>query len=83
MSMREFTLGERVMVSLVGDGDEPTELPEKKPGTVRRIRISDGGAWVHLDERLTGEYEKLHPFPSGDLTRASSVLTYPEYCEAL
>lgn len=81
--MDEFKVGERVMVSLVGDGDEPTELPEKKPGTVRRIRTNDGGAWVHMDDRLGGEYEKLHPFPANDPTRATSVLTYPEYCELL
>jgi hypothetical protein len=81
-NLDRFNLNQRVVVHLAGDGDEPTELPGTHIGTVKRIR-SDGGAWVHLDARLEGELEKLHPFPSSDETRITSVLTYPEYCEAV
>ena len=48
-----------------------------KPGTVRRLRRADYGAWVELDER-----DDLHcPFPA-DEARGRNIMAYPEHCRS-
>jgi len=63
-----------------GDGDT-VELGAA--GTVVRLRMRDGGAFVALDARLSGEVERAHMFPVDDHAgRGTHVLAYPEDCEA-
>jgi hypothetical protein len=68
--MKTFDLGQRVFVEKDAYGGAIGIT-----GTVRRLRQSDHGAWVALDQR-----HDLCPFPPTDLTRSTHVMTYPEHC---
>lgn len=78
MAISRFKDGMRVMVRRVGDYAE-TDLATPRPGVVVRMRKSDSGAWVALDER--SPQMGVHPFPEDD-SRGRHVLTFPEFCEA-
>lgn len=69
--MKRFRLGQRVRVTaqecaLCG-----------KVGTVERLRRSDNGAWVTMDEALDDD---MRVFPATD-PRADHILLYPTECE--
>jgi len=85
---RRFRSGERVRVLKVAvpgrdiagtynSTDAFTVLGEGALGTVVRVKMGDDGAWVALDQRLTGPLEVVHPFSIGD-SRGNHIMVYPE-----
>lgn len=79
--LQRLVFGARVWVYEVDAGDEFHRLRERRTGTVHRLRTADGGAWIKLDERLTGDEAALHPFT--DEPRQRWVKTYPDKCEMM
>lgn len=65
--MRELKAGQKVRVT---DGPDAG-----KTGTVRRLRLQDGGAWVELD----GAPSQRSFFSNSP--NANDVLLYPEQCD--
>lgn len=74
--MERFINGQRIKVI---NPDEENGLLLNKLGTVARIRISDGAAWVDMDEVLP---EDLQSFFAGD-SRAKHVKLYADECEGV
>jgi len=72
--MKRFTgVGQRVKISIDG-----CEL-NGRTGTVRRVRISDGGAWVDIDGGLP---DTLRWFPKNDEHgRGNHLALYPDECK--
>ena len=68
----------RLILELNG---EVVVLPKDIVGQVTQLRIQDNGAWVMLDHRLVGPYERLHPFPVEDAERNRHVCVYPCNCQ--
>lgn len=77
--LERFALGARVWVYGVDVGEAMVELPERQPGTVRRLRTSDPGGWVALDERMG--LAGVHPFE--DELRKCWVKCYPDQCSEM
>ena len=69
--MRSFNVGQRIQV-VAG------EL-KWQYGTVRRIRMSDHGAWVEMD---TDFPEHMRSFPDPKDERYRYVMLYPDICVA-
>jgi len=71
--MKRFTgPGQRVKVKVAG-----FEL-DGRTGTVRRVRISDRGAWVDINGGLP---DALRQFPKDDETgRGNYIILYPDEC---
>ncbi len=80
--MTGFRLNQRVKVLRCGRQSE-WALPDGTTGTVSRLLMRDDSARIRLDKRLTGELEIAHDFPATDETRSTSVLAWPDDCEAL
>jgi hypothetical protein len=70
--MRRFFNNQRVRVL------EPDTGLQGRVGTVVRLRMSDNGAWVQMDEALPDE---LRAFPAND-PRGNHILLFPEQCAA-
>ena len=78
--LKSFKNGQRVKVidaATPGGGEQSITI--NALGTVSRIRIRDGGAWVTLDER--NQNASVHPFDASD-PRGRNVLAYAGDCEA-
>jgi hypothetical protein len=71
--MRRFATAQRVFVIVDHAGNRID-----RAGTVRRLRRSDDGAWVELDER-----HECCPFPADDASRDKWIQAYPEDCRPL
>ena len=69
--MQRFDYPQRVRVTL------PEHPCVGKTGKVHRIRISDNGAWVNMDDPLPPD---LRSFEIGD-SRANHIILYPNECE--
>ncbi len=73
--MERFRDGQRVIVT------RPDHPMVEKIGRVVRLRMSDCGAWVNMDDDLPVE---LRSFPSDDPHgRANHTILYPSECEAV
>ena len=70
--MKYFALRQRVQV--LPDG---TAL-DGRIGTVVRLRISDDGAWVQMDNDLPAD---LCSFPDPADNRHRNIMLYPEQCQ--
>lgn len=77
--LERFTLGARVWVYTVDLGEMFAALPERQPGTVKRLRTGDTGAWIALDERM--DLAGVHPFE--DELRKCWVKCYPDQCSEM
>lgn len=71
--MKKLLKGERVRVV---KRDHPLY---QQAGTVYRLRMSDGAAWVEMDGDVP---EAVRQFPAGD-PKARHVLLYPYQCGAV
>jgi hypothetical protein len=70
--MKRFTNNQRIKVT------DPESPIRGMCGTVERIRISDGGAWVNMDDPLPkGEISFHDPKDS----RYNHTMLYPDQCE--
>ena len=80
-SLAKFThVGQKVRIMPTSElpEDDPLLLVAGQRGTVERIRISDGGAFVKMGSPPP---ESLRLFPEDD-PRGRHILLYPEDCEA-
>ena len=75
--MDKFQSDQRVMVRKTENG---VVLAPPQPGTVYRITISLGTAWIDLDERV--DCAGVHPFPAGS-KRGKRVVAYPSDCNPI
>ena len=67
--MRSFKLGQRIQVT---DGDLKHQF-----GIIRRIRMSDHGAWVEMENDLPKDMQVFT-----DDERKRHVMLYPNICTA-
>lgn len=83
--MKQFHLGQKVMVSAGGRRHDPQPFDPPVSGTVTRILISDPGtAWIALDVRQEERPEIAWSFPEDDAGgRGSHICAYVEDCEAM
>jgi hypothetical protein len=76
VALKSLKFGQRVHVARDADARSVN-----CDGTVVRLRRSDSGAWVKLDERKDGVY---FPFPADDDgERGCHILAYPEDCRTV
>lgn len=77
--MKQFKDNQRVR--FIVSKYEPSSVREEwlpgKIGTVVRLRMSDDGAWVRMDDAIPDE---IASFPASD-KRRNHVLLYPHECE--